>query len=64
MLLVTDGEVVTIAGNVVMPFFTKAHEGFDVNSSYDWQLAERLVKIGAARLPDTSQSPYVIKNYP
>jgi len=42
----------TIAGEVVMPFFTQDYEGFDVNRSYDWQLAEELVKTGQARLPE------------
>ena len=51
----------TIAGNVLMPFFTKNYEGFDVNSDYDWNLAEHLVKIAQAKLPTISQSPYVRK---
>ena len=51
----------TIAGNVVMPFFTETHEGFDVNSSYDWRLAKHLVKSGEARLPNISKSPYLIE---
>ena len=51
----------TIAGNVLMPFFTKNYEGFDVNSDYDWNLAENLVKIAQAKLPAISQSPYVRK---
>jgi CMP-N,N'-diacetyllegionaminic acid synthase len=46
----------TIAGNVVMPFVTKNFEGFDVNSNYDWDLAEHLVKTGQANLPAISQS--------
>jgi CMP-N,N'-diacetyllegionaminic acid synthase len=48
----------TIAGNVVMPFVTKNFEGFDVNSNYDWDLAEHLVKTGQANLPAISQSTY------
>ncbi len=48
----------TIAGNVVMPFLTKDFEGFDVNSNYDWDLAEHLVKTGQAKLPAVPQSPY------
>ena len=51
----------TIAGNVLMPFFTKDYEGFDVNSDYDWNLAEHLVKIAQAKLPAISHSPYVRK---
>jgi N-acylneuraminate cytidylyltransferase len=42
----------TIAGEVVMPFFTQGYEGFDVNRPYDWQLAEELVKTGQARLTE------------
>ncbi|MEZ0394856.1 MAG: acylneuraminate cytidylyltransferase family protein [Anaerolineales bacterium] len=41
----------TIAGEVVMPFFTEGYEGFDVNQPYDWQLAEELVRTGQAKLP-------------
>ena len=48
----------TIAGNVVMPFFTVDYEGFDVNSEYDWQLAEHMVKAGQAKLPPVTQTAY------
>ena len=53
----------TIAGNVLPPFFTKDYEGFDVNSAYDWNLAEHLVDSGQARLPAISQSPYPLEEY-
>ena len=48
----------TIAGNVLMPFFTHGYEGFDVNQPYDWQLAEELIRSGQARLPSVPQAPY------
>ena len=48
----------TIAGNVVMPFFTTGYEGVDVNNEYDWQLAEHRVRKGDAKLPEVSQSSY------
>jgi CMP-N,N'-diacetyllegionaminic acid synthase len=48
----------TIAGNVVMPFFTVDYEGFDVNSNYDWQLAEQMVQKGDAKLPKVTQPAY------
>jgi CMP-N,N'-diacetyllegionaminic acid synthase len=48
----------TIAGNVLMPFFTRGYEGFDVNQIYDWQLAEELVRSGQAKLPSIRQTPY------
>ena len=41
----------TIAGNVIMPFLTTGHEGFDLNHPHDWNLAEQLVKTGDAKLP-------------
>ena len=47
----------TIAGNVVMPFFTHGAEGFDVNKPYDWSLAEHMVETRTARLPDVLQPP-------
>ena len=50
-----------IAGTVLMPFFTKGHEGFDVNNDYDWNLAEHLVETDQARLPSISQPIYAIK---
>jgi N-acylneuraminate cytidylyltransferase len=53
----------TIAGNVLMPFVTKDHEGFDVNSAYDLNLAEQLVASGKARLPSIPQSPYPFEEY-
>ena len=49
----------TIAGNVVMPFFTVDYEGFDVNSEYDWQLAEHLVQNGDAKLPNINQPSHL-----
>jgi N-acylneuraminate cytidylyltransferase len=51
-------ETRTIAGNVLMPFFTKGYEGFDVNQPYDWKYAEELIATGAAQLPRVEQIPY------
>ena len=48
----------TIAGDVLMPFFTEGWEGHDVNRSYDWKLLEELVRSGEARLPTVDQAPY------
>jgi N-acylneuraminate cytidylyltransferase len=53
----------TIAGDVLMPFFTKDYEGFDLNSAYDWNLAEHLVDSDQAPLPSISQSPYPLEEY-
>ena len=49
----------TIAGNVVMPFFTVDYEGFDVNNEYDWQLAEQMVQNGDVKLPYINQPSYI-----
>ncbi len=50
----------TIAGTVLMPFFTRDYEGFDVNKPYDWELAEHLVRTGQARLPDAAPVPHQV----
>jgi len=49
----------TIAGDVVVPFITEAHEGFDINDPYDWIVAERLIADGAAVLPTVPQQSYL-----
>ncbi len=54
--VVFDGR--TIAGNVLMPFFTQGYEGFDVNQVIDWEIAEELVRKGQVSLPTISQTPY------
>ena len=41
----------SIAGEVIVPFFTQEFEGFDINRLYDWQLAKDLIQSGQARLP-------------
>jgi CMP-N,N'-diacetyllegionaminic acid synthase len=48
----------TIAGDVVVPFFTKGYEGFDINDQNDWMVAERLLGEGAVTLPAVAQVPY------
>lgn len=48
----------TIAGNVVMPFFTQDYEGFDINNDYDWKLAEELIQSGEAHLPQITAPAY------
>jgi CMP-N,N'-diacetyllegionaminic acid synthase len=54
----------TIAGNVVMPFFTEGWEGFDVNRPYDWNLVEELVRGGEVRLPLVDRPPYTSTSRP
>ena len=47
----------TIAGDVLVPFMTEGHEGFDINDPYDWMVAERLLADGAVTLPPVPQAP-------
>ena len=58
--VVFDGR--TIAGNVVMPFFTQGFEGLDINQPDDWLMAENLIQSGQAHLPAIPQAPYVIED--
>jgi ABC-type amino acid transport substrate-binding protein len=56
----------TIAGNVIVPFMTESSEGFDVNSEYDWHLAEHMVEKGEANafLTDFPICLSVMKRHP
>jgi CMP-N,N'-diacetyllegionaminic acid synthase len=48
----------TIAGDTIVPFVTEGHEGFDINDSYDWMVAERLIAEKAAVLPVVTQPSF------
>jgi CMP-N,N'-diacetyllegionaminic acid synthase len=54
--VVTETE--TREGNVVAPFLTQGHEGFNVDDEEDWERAERLVASGGASLPAVGRPPY------
>jgi len=47
-----------IAGDAVIPFVSMGYEGFELNNSLDWAVAETLLSQGDARLPPVSQAPY------
>jgi CMP-N-acetylneuraminic acid synthetase len=47
----------TIAGHVLMPFFTQEYEGFDINDARDWWFAEELLRRGEAKLPRVARQP-------
>ena len=53
----------TIAGDVLMPFFTEGYEGFDINQPVDWKIAVELVLSGEASLPVVPQAPYILEEY-
>ena len=48
----------TREGRVLAPFFTRGHEGFNVDDEEDWERAETLVASGAATLPTVTRDPY------
>ena len=48
----------SIAGDVLVPFVTKGHEGFDINDPYDWMVAERLLADGAVTLSPIARAPF------
>lgn len=47
----------TIAGHVIMPFFTEGTEGVDLNTRDDWIIVEHLLRTGEAQLPKVLQPP-------
>lgn len=47
--VVLEGD--SIAGETVVPFISEGYDGFDINGPLEWQLAEQLVRTGAAVLP-------------
>jgi len=51
----------TIAGTVLVPFFTEDDEGVDINGEYDWWYAERLLADGKARLPEVAAQPFLFE---
>jgi CMP-N,N'-diacetyllegionaminic acid synthase len=48
----------TIAGEVLVPFFTEGYEGFDINDPLDWIVADHLLATGEAALPPVAALPY------
>jgi len=51
----------SIAGEAIIPFVSQGLEGFDINESEDWWMAERILATQAAILPTISISPYNLK---
>jgi len=41
----------SISGDIIMPFITEDHEGFDINHPYDWEYATYLINQKMAQLP-------------
>ena len=52
----------TIAGQELVPFFTRDDEGLDVNEEFDWWKAERLLQEGAATLPNVPAAAWKLES--
>ena len=52
----------TIAGEAILPFISEGLEGFDINESEDWLLAEHYLAQGQAALPVICQSAFKIND--
>ncbi len=48
----------SIAGQVIVPFFTEGDEGVDINAEHDWWYVEHLIARGEARLPPVAEAPF------
>ena len=48
----------SISGDRIMPFFTEGYEGFDLNTTYDWEYAKYLLKTSKVILPKIPVIPY------
>ena len=48
----------SLSGTIVLPFFTKNLEGFDINEPEDWLLAETYLAKDKGRLPIINQAPF------
>lgn len=51
----------SIAGDVLMPFFTEGYEGFDVNRPEDWDRLTALVQTSQATLPSVDIEPFPLE---
>jgi N-acylneuraminate cytidylyltransferase len=51
----------SIAGTVMLPFFTEGDEGLDINRPEDWWYARHLIERGQARLPDVHQARFPVE---
>jgi CMP-N,N'-diacetyllegionaminic acid synthase len=48
----------SIAGEVLMPFYTEGFEGVDINAPEDWWYAEHLLEREKATLPEITEPPF------
>jgi len=48
----------TISGTEIMPFITDEYDGFDINTKYDWEIAENLTQENLDLLPKIEKTSY------
>jgi len=48
-----------ISGDVILPFISNGHEGFDINHEEDWILCNHYIQSGEAVLPEKTSSAYL-----
>jgi N-acylneuraminate cytidylyltransferase len=48
----------TIAGELIIPFFSVGNEGFDINEPIDWMIAENYLLKNEASLPTINIPPF------
>jgi N-acylneuraminate cytidylyltransferase len=53
----------SIAGEAIVPFVSEGLEGFDINETEDWILAEHYIAEGLAHLPAINVSAYPLTKY-
>jgi CMP-N,N'-diacetyllegionaminic acid synthase len=49
----------TISGHAIAPFFTEGAEGMTIDYEGDWDVAEKILRDGSAKLPSIAQPPFV-----
>lgn len=57
-------ETRSIAGTILLPFFTEGDEGLDINRPKDWWYAEHLIARGEAVLPPIDREPFPLDRLP
>lgn len=51
-------EMRSISGDIIVPFVSEGNEGFDINTEFDWIIAEHLVKKDDTILPSPPKKPW------
>ena len=52
----------SISGSIIYPFISENQEGFDINNTNDWYLAQKFIQENNNLLPRINKKPFKIKN--